>query len=84
MRRLTILALVTAVPLLALDAKPAPACDWGGYGYGYSAYRYAYRPAYRYAYRPRYAYAGYYSPRLFGYRGWGYRGWGWRRGWRRW
>jgi hypothetical protein len=78
MRRLIFLALLTAAPLLVTDAQPASAC-WG-YGYGYGAYRYAsYRPVYRraYAYRPAHAYAGFYRPRVWGYRGW-------RRGWRRW
>jgi hypothetical protein len=70
MRRLVFLAVLVAAPLLTLDAKPASACGWGGYGYGYGAY---YRPAYRY--RP--AYASYYRPRVYGWRGWG-----WRRGWR--
>ena len=84
MRRLILVALLTTAPLLALDAKPASACGWGGYGYGYGAYRYAsYRPVYSYrrayAYRPVYAYAGFYRPRV-----WGWRGLGWRRGWRRW
>jgi hypothetical protein len=72
MRRLIFLALLTAAPLLALDAGPASACGWGRYGYGYGAY--SYRRAY--AYRPTYAYAGFYRPRVWG--------WGWRRGWRRW
>ena len=78
MRRLILIALLTMGPLLALDAKPASAC-WGGYGYGYGAYRYSsYRPVYRraYAYRPAYAYGGYYRPRVLGWRSWG-----WRRGW---
>jgi len=78
MRRLILIALLTMGPLLALDAKPASAC-WGGYGYGYGAYRYSsYRPVYRraYAYRPAYAYASYYRPRVLGWRSWG-----WRRGW---
>jgi hypothetical protein len=75
MRRLIFLALLTTVPLLALDAQPASACGWGRYGYGYGAYRYSYyRPTYYY--RPAYAYAGFYRPRVWG--------WGWRRGWRRW
>ena len=81
MRRLILIALLTIAPLLAIDAKPASACWWGGYGYGYGAYRYSsYRPVYRraYAYRPAYAYAGYRA------RAWGWRSWGWRRGWRRW
>jgi hypothetical protein len=78
MRRLIFLALLSAAPLLVMDAKPTSACDWG-YGYGYGAYRYSsYRPVYSYrrayAYRPTYAYAGFYRPRV----------WGWRRGWRRW
>jgi len=81
MRRLLFLAVLTAAPLLALDPKPASACGWRGYGYGYGAYGYSsYRPAYRYRsahyYRPVYAYAGFYRPRV-----WGWRGWGWRRGW---
>jgi hypothetical protein len=89
MRRLIVIAVLTMGPLLALDAKPASACWWGGYGYGYGAYGYgygaygysAYRPVYRraYAYRPAYAYASYYRPRVLGWRSWG-----WRRGWRRW
>jgi len=77
MRRLILIAVLTMAPLLALDAKSASACWWGGHGYGYGAYRYSYyRPVYRraYAYRPTYAYAGFYRPRV----------WGWRRGWRRW
>jgi hypothetical protein len=83
MRRLILLALITAAPLLAIDAKPSSACGWG-YGYGYGAYRYSYyRPVYSYrrayAYRPTYAYAGFYRPRV-----WGWGGVGWRRGWRRW
>ena len=69
MRRPIFLALLIAVPLLALLAQPASAC-WFGYGYRSASYGYS---AYRPAYRPRYAYAG-----------WGWRGWGWRRGWRRW
>ena len=83
MRRLIFLAVLVAAPLLIFDAKPASACDWGGYGYGYgySSYRPVYR--YGYGYRPRYAYASYYRPRFYAYRGWGWRG-GWRRGWRRW
>ena len=76
--RLTFVALLMAASFLALDAAPASACGWRGYGYGYRAY--GYRPAYRYRaayfYRPTYAYAGFYRPRL-----WGFRGWGWRRGW---
>ena len=89
MRRLILVALLTMAPLLALDAKPASACWWGGYGYGYGAYgyssyrpvyrrAYAYRPAYAYGsyYRPAYAYGGYYRPRVLGWRGRG-----WRRGW---
>ena len=79
MRRLVVVALLTMAPLLALDAKPASACWWGGYGYGYGAYGYSsYRPVYRraYAYRPAYAYGGYYRPRVLGWRSWG-----WRRGW---
>ena len=72
MRRVIFLALLTTAPLLALDAQPTSACDWGRYGYGYGAYRY--RSAY--SYRPTYAYAGFYRPRVWG--------WGWRRGWRRW
>ena len=76
MRRLILIGLLAVAPLLALDAKPASACWWDGYGYGYGAYRYAsYRPVYSYrrayAYRPAYAYAGFYRPRV----------WGWRRGW---
>jgi hypothetical protein len=83
MRRLTFLALLIAAPLLVTDAQPASACDWG-YRYGSRAYGYAsYRPVYSYrrayAYRPVYAYAGFYRPRVFGWRGLG-----WRRGWRRW
>jgi hypothetical protein len=70
MRRLIFLALLTAAPLFTLDAGPASACGWGRYGYGYGAY--SYRRAY--AYRPTYAYAGFFRPRV----------WGWRRGWRRW
>ena len=75
--------MLSAAPLLAMDANPASACG-RGYGYGYGAYRYAaYRPVYSYrrayAYRPVYAYAGFYRPRV-----WGWGGWGWRRGWRRW
>ena len=70
MRRLIVVALLTMAPLLALDAKPASAC-WGGYGYGYGAYRYSsYRPVYRRAYSYRRAYA---------YGSWRGRGWG--RGW---
>jgi len=67
MRRLIFLALLTTAPLFEVDAQPASACGWGRYGYGYGAYRYSY-------YRPTYAYAGFYRPRV----------WGWRRGWRRW
>jgi len=37
MRRLIFLALLSAAPLLVMDAKPTSACDWG-YGYGYGAY----------------------------------------------
>ena len=79
MRRLIFVALLSAAPLLAIDATPASACGWG-YGYGYGAYRYAsYRPVYSYrrayAYRPVYGYRGFYRPRVGG--------WGWRRGWRR-
>jgi len=93
MRRLIIVALLTIAPLLALDAKPASACWWGGYGYGYGngygAYGYSsYRPVYRraYAYRPAYAYGSYYRP-AYAYGGYyrprvlGWRGRGWRRGW---
>jgi hypothetical protein len=73
MRRMIVIALLTMAPLLALDAKPASACWWGGYGYGNGAYRYsAYRPVYRraYSYRSAYAYGGWRG------RGWG-RGWWW-------
>ena len=93
MRRLIIVALLTIAPLLALDAKPASACWWGGYGYGYGngygAYGYSsYRPVYRraYAYRPAYAYGSYYRP-AYAYASYyrprvlGWRSWGWRRGW---
>ena len=92
MRRLIIVALLTIAPLLALDAKPASACWWGGYGYGYGngygAYGYSsYRPVYRraYAYRPAYAYGSYYRP-AYAYGGYyrprvlGWRSWGWRGG----
>jgi hypothetical protein len=78
MRRLILIAVLTMAPLLALDAKSASACWWGGHGYGYGAYRYSsYRPVYRraYRYRPAYAYASY-RPRV-----WGWRSWGGRRGW---
>jgi hypothetical protein len=86
MRKLLLVSLVTAAPLLALGATPASAC--GGYGYGYGAYGYSYyRPAlyrsayyYRSYYRPRFAYSGFYRPRVLG---WGGRGFGWRGG-RRW
>ena len=93
MRRLIVVALLTMAPLLALDAKPASACWWGGYGYGYGngygAYGYSsYRPVYRraYAYRPAYAYGSYYRP-AYAYGSYyrprvlGWRGSGWRRGW---
>jgi hypothetical protein len=81
MRRMMLISLLVAAPLLTLDVKPASACGWGGgYGYGYG-YRSYYRPAYRY--RPAYAYASFYRPRVHGWRGGGWRGWGWRGG-RRW
>ena len=80
MRRMMLMSLLVAAPLLTLDVKPAAACGWGGYGYGYG-YRSHYRPAYRY--RPAYAYASFYRPRVYGWRGGGWRGWGWRGG-RRW
>ena len=89
MRKLLLVSLVAAAPLLALGATPASAC--GGYGYGYGAYGYSYyrpafyRPAFSYRsyYRPRFAYSGFYRPRVWGWRGWGGRGFGWRGG-RRW
>ena len=86
MRKLLLVSLVTAAPLLALGATPASAC--GGYGYGYGAYGYSYyRPSFYYGsyFRPRFAYGGFYRPRVYGgfYRPrlWGGRAW---RGGRRW
>ena len=88
MRRLLLVSLVAAAPLLALGATPASAYGWYGSGYGrcgcYAprAYGYSYyRPTYSYRsyYRPRFVYGGYYRPRVWGWRSWGGRSWGWRR-----
>ena len=92
MRRLLLVSLMVAAPILVLGATPASACN--GYGYRYGgcgycaprAYRYSYyRPAYLYRpyYRPRFAYGSFYRPRVWGVRSWGGRRWGWRGG-RRW
>jgi hypothetical protein len=96
LRRVLFAAAICAMPLTFVGGEPAAAWGWRGY-YGYGGYAYCpprvygysyYRPAYFYRpiFRPRYAYgyAGFYRPRVWGWRGWGWRG-GWHgRGWRRW
>lgn len=96
--RTLVVALAVAAPLLAVESRPAAACDWlwgrgSGYAapasYGYSGY--APRTYGYYGYAPRY-YGGSFYGRPWGWRGYGYRGWrgygygGWRgygyRGWR--
>jgi hypothetical protein len=68
MRKLILVALLTAAPFFALGSTPAAAfgCEWFGYGYGsaYTPRAYSYAPTGRY-YRPR-AYYGrtFYGPRV--------------------
>ena len=76
MRKLLLVGLVVAAPILVASTESASACGWGYYGYsapryyGYSSY-----------YAPR---RYYYGARVFGWRGgWGVRRWAWG-GWRRW
>jgi hypothetical protein len=98
MRKLVLVGLVLVGTMFAIGVASGPASAWCYRGYGYAApvYGYGYSP-WLYRSQPRYYYsAGFYRPRVWGwrswgyrggwgYRGWGYRGWGWGgRGWRRW
>ena len=97
MRKLILVALLTAAPFFTLGSTPAAAfgCNWFGFGHGSAAYApraYSYAPARRY-YRPRVAGAYYgrtlYRPRVTGayygrtlYRPRVTRGYGYRGAWR--
>jgi hypothetical protein len=72
MRKLILVALLTAAPLLGSTPAAAFGCGWFGYGYSSAAYApraYSYAPTRRY-YRPRVAGAYYgrtfYRPRVAG------------------
>jgi hypothetical protein len=75
MRKLLLVSLVVAAPMLV---APTSASAWGcgyGYGYGYAPryYGYSYAPRYYGYYAPRWRY---YGPRVYGYRaGWGVGRW---------
>jgi hypothetical protein len=65
MRKLILVALLTAAPFFALGSSPAAACGWKG-GYASDTSNYAPRRAYRRAY-----YGGaMYRPRVIGARAW--------------
>jgi hypothetical protein len=83
MRKLLLVGLVVAAPILVASTETASACGWGYYGYsaprvyGYTAPRFYYGYT---SYAPR----RFYGARVFGWRaGWGVRRWAWG-GWRRW
>ena len=74
MRKLILVALLAAAPLLGSTPAAAFGCGWFGYGYSSAAYApraYSYAPTRRY-YRPRVAGAYYgrtfYRPRVAGVR----------------
>ena len=79
-------ALVIAVPLLALESKPAAAFGWCDWGWGYGSSSYVAPRTYGYAAPRTYGYYGYGAPRFYGryYHGrrLGWRGYGYRAGWR--
>ena len=92
MRKLIIVALLTAAPVFTLGSAPAEAFGCGWFGLGYRPAMYSYAPAPRtYSYAParRYYYAPtrrYYGPRVYYgrtlYRPRVARGYGYRAAWR--
>ena len=78
MRKLLLVGLVAAAPILVASTETVSACGWG-YS-GYSSPRYYGYTAPRYYGYTSYAPRRFYGARVYGWRaGLGVRRWGWRR-----